>query len=712
MERQLGAGGMGVVHLALSPTGRRVAVKVIRAEYAADPDFRTRFAREVTAARAVSGAYTASVLDADVDAERPWLATEFVDAPTLAARVRQRGPLAAAEVWQLAYGLAEALRDIHRAGVVHRDLKPANVLLAENGPRVIDFGISRSHDGSTLTTTGRLIGTPPFMAPEQIQDPAATGPAADLFALGSVLTYAAIGRGPFDAEEMYAAAFNVVFKEPALGDLPDDLRALITWCLQKNPEDRPGPDEVLEFLRSPDARTLPALGTVPSPTAAPATAPGPAASPVPKRRRPALLMSLGAVALAVVTVLGSLLWNSSTGQARSSAGPTVSSSTGSPVANSSRTPPTVTEPADAPRPRGWAVWERSWSALNLPADGPSASLRVGCRSAEPVLVCVADTRLVAVDPRTGQALWHATAPGGGHWGASEVSADARVVVVLALSNITGLPGQLTAVGLSTTTGAVLWRSPALSMRNDMTATPDAVDAGHTVLLLGDHYLALDTTGPTARILWSRPYPQGGLTYAVQGAPDVAVERSSRTALIRFDLGTGKIQWRRVIPAHASLNLPSPLPSSGGALVLPESGPELSRVTAYTTVNLTTGATTSRPLSRPLDGTAYFGTDILVAVRGDGHVAVASLATGRPGWTQTLNDDVASTLVSGDRVYLRDRLARITCLSLTDGRLLWSSTPRQSPSGPDLRSDALLSLDGGLILTTTGRSSIVALRPPT
>lgn len=249
LESVLGSGGMGVVHLATSESGLKLAVKIVHAEHAVDPEFRARFRQEVTAARRVSGAFTAPVVDADPDAERPWMATLFIDAPTLSERVRERvlGPRALA---RLAAGLAEALRDIHRAGVVHRDLKPSNVLMAPDGVRVIDFGISRPADSDLRTETGKLIGTPPFMAPEQFQRPREVGTAADVFALGAVLVYAATGRGPFDSDSHYLVAYQVVHSEPDLTGLPELLVPLVAQCLAKDPAQRPTADSLIAALRA------------------------------------------------------------------------------------------------------------------------------------------------------------------------------------------------------------------------------------------------------------------------------------------------------------------------------------------------------------------------------------------------------------------------------------------------------------------------------
>ncbi|WP_327688627.1 serine/threonine-protein kinase [Streptomyces tubercidicus] len=263
LEARLGSGGMGVVHLARSSSGLQLAVKVIHAEFAQDPEFRGRFRQEVAAARRVSGAFTAPVVDADPDAERPWMATLHIPGPTLSDHVKRNGPLAVDEVRRLASGLAEALRDIHRAGVVHRDLKPGNVLLATDGPKVIDFGISRPSDSEMRTETGKLIGTPPFMAPEQFQRPREVGPAADVFALGSVLVHAATGRGPFDSDSPYLVAYQVVHDEADLAGVPEELVPLVESCLAKDPGDRPTPDGLMELLRTDTPLNVPIGGRVP-----------------------------------------------------------------------------------------------------------------------------------------------------------------------------------------------------------------------------------------------------------------------------------------------------------------------------------------------------------------------------------------------------------------------------------------------------------------
>ncbi|MEV5828468.1 serine/threonine-protein kinase [Spirillospora sp. NPDC052242] len=243
LERRLGGGGMGQVFLGRSPGGRPVAVKVVRPELAEDSAFRERFALEVEAASRVGGFYTAQVVDADTAARPPWLVTAFVSGPTLAQAVHEHGPLAGRTLRVLGAGLAEGLAAIHATGLVHRDLKPGNIILAADGPRVIDFGIVRALDAAHASTT--VLGTPGFMSPEQVRG-LDVGPTSDVFALGSVLTFAATGRGPFGTGDARAVAYRIVHEEPDLSGVPAHLTDLLRACLDKKPEGRP---EVAEILR-------------------------------------------------------------------------------------------------------------------------------------------------------------------------------------------------------------------------------------------------------------------------------------------------------------------------------------------------------------------------------------------------------------------------------------------------------------------------------
>ena len=254
LQARLGAGGMGQVFLGYSPGGRAVAVKVIHRELAGDPEFRTRFRREVAAAGAVNGAYTAPVIAAGPDDDPPWLATVFVPGPSLAEAVHTAGPLPPASVWRLAGGLVEALQAVHACGLVHRDLKPANVLLALDGPRVIDFGISRALEKTAVTSTGMIVGTPSYMSPEQAEG-SRVGPPSDVFSLGCVIVFAATGTGPFGHGPQASLLYRVVHSAPAITEVPGGLRGLAAGCLAKRPADRPTLAELQAAItagRAPD----------------------------------------------------------------------------------------------------------------------------------------------------------------------------------------------------------------------------------------------------------------------------------------------------------------------------------------------------------------------------------------------------------------------------------------------------------------------------
>jgi hypothetical protein len=256
----LGQGGMGRVYLGLSPAGRAVAIKVVHPDLARDTEFLARFRQEVAAARAVSGIYTAPVVASGLDEIPPWLATAFVPGPSLDQVVTEHGPLPEPALWPLLAGLVEALQAIHACGVVHRDLKPANVLLAADGPRVIDFGISRAADGTALTAAGVVFGTPGYMSPEQAEGTPA-GPASDVFALGCVMAYATAGAGPFGTGTAAAVLYRVVHAEAALNGMPPRLREIVAGCLAKDPAARPTPRALSALIAGHDPGTGPSAVT-------------------------------------------------------------------------------------------------------------------------------------------------------------------------------------------------------------------------------------------------------------------------------------------------------------------------------------------------------------------------------------------------------------------------------------------------------------------
>ena len=297
---RLGAGGMGQVYLAFTRGGRPVALKVVRPDLGDDPDFRRRFRQEVAAARRVHGMYTAQVLDANPDATPPWLVTAYVPGPSLHQAVSGHGPMPPGTVALLMAGVAEALQAIHAAGVVHRDLKPSNVLLAPDGPRVIDFGIAWAAEATSVTRTGIRVGSPQYMAPEQVAG-MAVSPAIDVFALGSLAAYAATGMAPFGEGAMEAVMYRVMHEQADLSRCPPPLRDLVQRCLAKQPADRPAlagivaechdyashtPQAVQSWLPPTVAAALAQHAPPPSPPHAP-----PPPSPPPGRATPPAPMS-------------------------------------------------------------------------------------------------------------------------------------------------------------------------------------------------------------------------------------------------------------------------------------------------------------------------------------------------------------------------------------------------------------------------------------
>ncbi|MGX1502499.1 UNVERIFIED_CONTAM: serine/threonine protein kinase [Streptomyces graminofaciens] len=253
LHRRLGAGGMGVVYLGSDRRGQRVALKVIRPDLAEDQEFRSRFAREVSAARRIRGGCTARLVAADLEADRPWFATQYVPGPSLHDKVVEEGPLRAADVAAVGAALSEGLVAVHEAGVVHRDLKPSNILLSPKGPRIIDFGIAWATGASTLTHVGTAVGSPGFLAPEQVRGAAVT-PATDVFALGATLAYAAMGDSPFGHGSSEVMLYRVVHEEPQLHGVHDALAPLVSACLAKDPEERPSTLQLSMRLKEIAAR--------------------------------------------------------------------------------------------------------------------------------------------------------------------------------------------------------------------------------------------------------------------------------------------------------------------------------------------------------------------------------------------------------------------------------------------------------------------------
>ena len=248
LVREIGRGGFGSVHLGEREDGRRAAVKLLHTTPATDPHFFTLFAREVEAARKVSPFCIAQVLDADPRAEQPWIAVEYIDGPTLSEEIREKGPRAGASLQRLAVATATALAAVHAAGIVHRDLKPSNIMIGPDGPRVIDFGIARAFEEATAFTASGILGTPHYMAPEQLESDTKLTPALDVYSWGAVMVFAAAGRPVFEATRQSALIKQILCDTPDCSVLEGPLRTVVARCLRKEPERRPTARELIDLL--------------------------------------------------------------------------------------------------------------------------------------------------------------------------------------------------------------------------------------------------------------------------------------------------------------------------------------------------------------------------------------------------------------------------------------------------------------------------------
>ncbi|MET9764692.1 serine/threonine-protein kinase [Streptomyces sp. NPDC006372] len=648
LESCLGSGGMGVVHLARSTSGMKVAVKVVHAQFAKDPEFRGRFRQEVAAARRVSGAFTAPVVDADPEAGRPWMATLFIPGPTLAQEVKRNGPLNPAQLRRLMAGLAEALRDIHRVGVVHRDLKPSNVLLAEDGPKVIDFGISRPADSELRTETGKLIGTPPFMAPEQFRRPREVGPAADVFALGSVMVHAATGRGPFDSDSPYVVAYQVVHDEPELTGVPEGLAPLVLRCLAKEPEDRPSPDELMRELRSV-AASYDTQAFIPAQRVEEARAedePSVAVeAPVAERsggQRLARLrvgkrgvLGAGGLALAVAGALVS-----------------VSLLGGDPAPS-----PEVTAP------RTTAAAFTAWAATPVSKAGtPQCSYAAG------KLLCAQSGVVFALDPADGRLVWKYRLDGvaaeGPPSGAPVVSGG------LVLAGL-GHGQRLTA--LDPGSGDVR-RRQAMSMSGGVRAV------GGTVLLTAADGTVTGVDSASGDVKWSHRIPGQDVPYFVSFPGDplayaaTASGDGSGTTVTAVDPGTGEVRWDARLEGDLQ-----PLGTVDGSVVF--AAVDAVRGEARAVVRYSPGSrTTVRvPLRIPLQGVqGGVRGDVVHLMASGGALVAVDVKARKQLWSLETGVVRGSTPVSDGRfVYVTAPDGRLLAADARRGKLVGQTPTRLS-----------------------------------
>ncbi|MGM1080468.1 serine/threonine-protein kinase [Streptomyces sp. H28] len=647
LESCLGSGGMGVVHLARSTSGMRVAVKVVHARYAMDPEFRGRFRQEVAAARRVSGAFTAPVVDADPEAGRPWMATLYIPGPTLSEQVKRNGPMDPDQSRRLMAGMAEALRDIHRVGVVHRDLKPSNVLLADDGPKVIDFGISRPRDSELRTETGKLIGTPPFMAPEQFRRPREVGPAADVFALGSLMVHATTGRGPFDSDSPYVVAYQVVHDEPDLTGVPESLAPLVLRCLAKEPDDRPTPDELMRELRSvaaaydtqvfippprtPDEEQAEAAADDPAARRGTAPADGRGERPRRGRGRRTVLVA-GALSL---TVLGGL---------------TAAQLSGDDTQPARRTTAAQSTPA------GFGEWE-------------TAPARRGgmpqCSYGQERLLCALRGRVVALDPADGRTLW-------GHDLARTPRSEPPVVAGGLVHPSLDRIGDLEA--LDPVTGRRVWH-------RDVPAYAGVRAAGDMLLLTHADGTVTGVDGATGSTAWSRRVPGQAAPYFVSfaGAADepsaYATSPSAdgrRTRITAVDPATGDVRWDAELAGSLT-----PVGAADGSVYLLVGGAVDGD--AKGVVRYTPGGAATRRVTLPVPvGQAEAGVhgDTVYLMGGGGSLVAVDMAAGKQRWRLETGVSRGSRPVAdGRHVYVTAPDGRLLGVDARTGKLLGQTRPR-------------------------------------
>ncbi|MGC9544279.1 protein kinase domain-containing protein [Streptomyces sp. UG1] len=728
---RLGAGGMGIVYRGRSRSGREVAVKVVHAQYAADQVFRARFRQEIEAVRKVSGAFTASVVDADPEAERPWMATQYVAGHSLAGRIRDGGPLRGAELQRLALGLVEALRDIHRAGVVHRDLKPANVLMAEDGPRVIDFGISRAvESGHTLTETGQMIGTPPFMSPEQLTDPRAVGPTSDVFSLGALLGFAVTGRGPFDGESPYITAYGVVHNPPALDGVPQPLLGILERCLAKKAADRPELDELAEEFADlpgpagdePATVTLRAADLRLTDRTHPGDLAGPTAGDHPGRRgrrgdrlparrrriRP-LLVATGVVGALGLGLLGYVAFGPGFPDPQPAGSATAAHSRWAAV------------------PTGWQPWRTTMfkaaprgevKPLGKESGDPGDAT---CRRYEDAVYCAGSSVLpVRLDGRTGKTVWRSAlaSADSGERGLNAFSLlgvrDGAMLVRHAVHNTAN--DKVSVVALDADSGERLWArevndgSVDLILSGDLVLTTDGsgrlVTARSprtgtdrwTMQLPADNYCQFLTAGSG---LYAHCFPSDetrDAEFLELNRTDGSVVRRLKTPYPSGLLGTVDDRLAFVVGGSGSTGPARPEDLTFGEILLTD--PD-------------TGAGTTTKLAQTYEGSVTLAAGTLWITGANGQVTAVSPLTGEQLW-QTRTGVEGSGRPTYDArtrtLYLASTSGRVAALDARKGTLLWETGAHAErlASGDTVKSEVLPY--GGALVVSTPDGTVFGIDP--
>ncbi|MFC9623760.1 PQQ-binding-like beta-propeller repeat protein [Streptomyces sp. NPDC056930] len=729
LEARLGSGGMGTVFLARTSSGRPVAIKLIHQQFAGDDEFRIRFRQEVAAARRVSGAFTAAVVDAAPEAEQPWMATTYIEGHTLAQRIAEKGPLNGAELRRLAIGLAEALRDIHRVGVVHRDLKPSNVVLSPEGPRVIDFGISRAVDQQTLTMTGRVIGTPPFMSPEQLQAPRGVGPRSDVFSLGTLLVYAATGHGPFDADSPYMTAYQVVHEEPSLDAVPVALRAVVEPCLAKEPEGRPSADELLVVLRDLPAdlggtdtnrvgagRTRDmitqhhlAMRATPAPTA-PTTAPagpdtGSTGTPIGRRLRRRWRPVLAA-AVAVAAIGGGVTALKAGGFGGNSGG-----NKGNSVAAQ-----------DAALPDGFGPWRKT--VLGGREDIPD---ELRCVARGDALFCgggsVVATRIRASD---GSRVWTVKSPGVPVQGMHLVGATDDTVLgyrFAAQDAPQDPPSEVVAIDANN--GRELWSAPSGAQSKAVTGrTQDALVVGSAVVTVdafNSRFEARDAHSGT--VTWKTPFPAGTQCAPVPVGPQLfamcATDAEVDALEVRHPTLYPVDRASGTLGRPIAVNGPAvPMGVADGRLVLFQVHMEGTALAGYDGVARLQPASrkvTYSRLPKTYSGTPGMADGTLYVSSQTGLVTALDPATGRKKWSRQTGVEGASGPVAGaDAVYFSSATGRVVALSPYDGKPLWTTDPQADGLTGEQGASPRVTVAGRAVIVAAAKNTLFAFdaqKPP-
>ncbi|MGW6793834.1 protein kinase domain-containing protein [Streptomyces chartreusis] len=711
---RLGSGGMGVVYRGRARSGREVAVKVVHAQYAEDAVFRARFRQEIEVVRKVSGAFTAPVLDADADAVRPWMATQYVPGPSLAARIRDGGPLKGIELRRLVLGLVEALRDIHRAGVVHRDLKPANVLMAEDGPRVIDFGISRAAENhNTLTETGQMIGTPPFMSPEQLTDARSVGPASDVFSVGALLVFTMTGRGPFDADSPYLTAYRVVHDAPVLDGVPQPLHAVLERCLAKDPADRPELDEVArEFVAA-----LPDSGEDDQATVTLRTdevalvrtrlaSAADHAAPVRRRSRVRAWATAGAVGALALGLTGYLLMGPGLGDEDARAG------------------------ADTAAPSRWAALPSGWKPWQTTADATAArgvkdatdvagygpERTPECEVYEGGVHCAGNGVLpMRIDALTGRVVWRAdgvpSAQDKGTYIFSVLGVvDDTMVVEQEYRPGTGDAAEVSVTVLDTATGRRLWHRAVNTLQvrphlsGDLVIVPD--DSGRSVIARSPR---------TGTERWRAPLPAGlycnwadtGEDPYVRCVPELTGGKEA--LLLGWDRADGSAR-RETVPRDGTL-----VGTFEGRLLFldPVEDRSVEAFSRIRLLDLDTGRVSTTKLAEKFEGNATLSDGTLWFARTSGQVTAVSARTGERQWQTRTSLEQPSDVTHDPRagvVYLASASGRVAALDARKGTLLWETLPRTQRLTNQGWSESEVLLHKGALVVATSEGDLFTLDP--